>query len=359
MIATKDQKAETAAKAIMDNIILKFGCFHYLVSDRSRSWLNNLFQEFLKMPNMAAFHIKTSSFHPQTNSLCEQQNKHILRHLRAFCTDRKNFHEFLPAICAAINGTVNSMLCARTADGVVNDDYQTWLQRTRSCIPAAKKRCRSCGNAANDRVGLFAVFVQRSPYAAPIDGKPSDYACSGSGQSNGISLEQWPTIASRQAQPSAETKAHNLQGCNGHVGDEQAALTGRVHTSTNLQQDSVGDSLQMRPTVPAVIYSIADKATAERGTQAVTEQSNNSATAASSNTECTRTAAETKQPKVTQADAAQTKRAGSESDGRKTTTAVANANGSYTAVSPPVREARCNYCSQDIGTKARSNSAAL
>jgi hypothetical protein len=110
MIATKDQKAETAAKAIMDNIILKFGCFRYLVSDRSRSWLNNLFQEFLKMPNMAAFHIKTSSFHPQTNSLCEQQNKHILRHLRAFCTDRKNFHEFLPAICAAINGTVNSML---------------------------------------------------------------------------------------------------------------------------------------------------------------------------------------------------------------------------------------------------------
>jgi hypothetical protein len=110
MITTKDQKAETAAKAIMDNIILKFGCFRYLVSDRSRSWLNNLFQEFLKMPNMAAFHIKTSSFHPQTNSLCEQQNKHILRHLRAFCTDRKNFYELLPAVCAAINGTVNSML---------------------------------------------------------------------------------------------------------------------------------------------------------------------------------------------------------------------------------------------------------
>jgi hypothetical protein len=254
---------------------------------------------------------------------------------------------------AVTGGSCGRAPCAHTVDGVVSDDCQTWLQRTRSCTPAAEERCRSCGSAADDRVGLSAVFVQRSPYAAPIDGKPSDYACSGSGQSNGISLEQWPTIASRQAQPSAETKAHYPQGCNGQVGDEQAALTGRVHTSANLQQDSVGDSLQMRPTVPAVIYSIADKATAERGTQAAIKQSNNSDTAASSNTECTRTAAETKQPKVTQADAAQTKRASSESDGRKTTTAVANANGSYTAVSPPVREACYNYCIVKISARKR------
>jgi hypothetical protein len=116
-----------------------------------------------------------------------------------------------------------------------------WLQRTRSCTPAAEERCRSCGSAANDRVELSAIFGQRSPYAAPKDCKPSDYACSGSDQSNDISLEHWPTIAFRQAQPSAETKAHHSQGCNGQVGDEQAAPTGRAHTSANLQQDSVGD----------------------------------------------------------------------------------------------------------------------
>jgi hypothetical protein len=252
---------------------------------------------------------------------------------------------------AVTNGSCERAPDARTVDDVVSDEYQTRLQRTRSCT--TEERCRSCGSAADDKVRLSAVFVQRSPYAAPIDGKPSDYACSGSGQSSGIALEQWPTTASRQAPPSAETKAYYLQGCNGHVGDEQAALTGRVHTSANLQQDSVGDSLQMRPTVPAVIYSIADKATAESGTQATTAQSNNSDTAASSNTECTRTAVETKQPKVTQADAAQTKRAGSESDGRKTTTAVANANGSYRAVSPPIREARYNYCIVKISARKR------
>jgi hypothetical protein len=107
LIATRDMKAETAAQAIMDHYILKFGTFRYLISDRSSSWLNQLFETFLKMP---AHHIKTSPYRPQTNSLSELQNKHIIRHLRAYCTDSTNFHEFLPAISAAINGNVNTAL---------------------------------------------------------------------------------------------------------------------------------------------------------------------------------------------------------------------------------------------------------
>jgi hypothetical protein len=110
LIATRDMKAETAAQAIMDHFILKFGTFRYLISDRSSSWLNQLFETFLKMPGMQAHHIKTSPYRPQTNSLSELQNKHIIRHLRAYCTDSTNFHEFLPAISAAINGNVNTAL---------------------------------------------------------------------------------------------------------------------------------------------------------------------------------------------------------------------------------------------------------
>jgi hypothetical protein len=60
LIATRDMKAETAAQAIMDHFILKFGTFRYLISDRSSSWLNQLFEAFLKMPGMQAHHIKTS-----------------------------------------------------------------------------------------------------------------------------------------------------------------------------------------------------------------------------------------------------------------------------------------------------------
>jgi hypothetical protein len=110
LIPTRDMKAETAAQAIMDHSILKFGTLRYLISDRSSSWLNQLFETFLKMPGMQAHHIKTSPYRPQTNSLSELQNKHIIRHLRAYCTDSTNFHEFLPAIAAAINGNVNTAL---------------------------------------------------------------------------------------------------------------------------------------------------------------------------------------------------------------------------------------------------------
>jgi hypothetical protein len=37
LVPTKDMRAETAAQAIMDHYILRFGAFRYLVSDRSTS----------------------------------------------------------------------------------------------------------------------------------------------------------------------------------------------------------------------------------------------------------------------------------------------------------------------------------
>jgi hypothetical protein len=110
LVPTRDMKAETAAEAIMDHFILKFGTFRYLISDGSSSWLNQLSETFRKMPGMQAHHIKTSPYRPQTNSLSELQNKHIIRQLRAYFTDSTNFHEFLPAISAAINESVNTAL---------------------------------------------------------------------------------------------------------------------------------------------------------------------------------------------------------------------------------------------------------
>jgi hypothetical protein len=62
------------------------------------------------MPGMQAHHVRTSPFRPQITSLTELENKSIMRHLRAFCTDSSTFHQFLPAILAAINGTTNVTL---------------------------------------------------------------------------------------------------------------------------------------------------------------------------------------------------------------------------------------------------------
>jgi hypothetical protein len=110
MIPCKTQKAEEAAQAIMDHYILKFGSFRYLISDRGSSWLNELFQTFLKMPNMRICHYKTSAYHPATNLLSEIQNKHILRILRAECSDKKDFHMYLLTICAGANALTSTAL---------------------------------------------------------------------------------------------------------------------------------------------------------------------------------------------------------------------------------------------------------
>jgi hypothetical protein len=110
ILPSKDMKAETAAKLIMDNIILKYGTFKYLISDRSTSWLNQLFAAFLTLPGFETHHIKTSPYRAQTNSLSELQNKHIVRHLRAYCLATSQFPQYLPAVAAAINTTVNTTI---------------------------------------------------------------------------------------------------------------------------------------------------------------------------------------------------------------------------------------------------------
>jgi hypothetical protein len=108
--ATADQKADTVARITLDEIILRFGFLRYLISDRGSSWLNEFFQDFLKICHTQIFHIKTSLNKACTNSLSELQNKSIIRHIRAFCKGPKQFHEFLPAICAGINCIVNTAL---------------------------------------------------------------------------------------------------------------------------------------------------------------------------------------------------------------------------------------------------------
>jgi hypothetical protein len=62
------------------------------------------------MPNMKICHYKTSPYHPATNSLSEIQNKHILRILRAECSDKKDFHLYLPTICAGANALTSTAL---------------------------------------------------------------------------------------------------------------------------------------------------------------------------------------------------------------------------------------------------------
>jgi hypothetical protein len=62
LVPCKDMRVTTAARSIMNHHILRFGCFRYLISGRSSSWLNDVFQAFLKMNYIQTFHLKTSPY---------------------------------------------------------------------------------------------------------------------------------------------------------------------------------------------------------------------------------------------------------------------------------------------------------
>jgi hypothetical protein len=107
LLPTSNMQAATAARLIMDNIILKYGTFRYLITDRSTSWLNQLFAAFLTLPGFDTHHIKTSPYRARVNSPAELVNKHLIRHIAAYASDPSQFPQYLAAIAAGINGCVN------------------------------------------------------------------------------------------------------------------------------------------------------------------------------------------------------------------------------------------------------------
>ena len=110
MVATKDQKASTAAAMIYENWILKFGAPSQILSDRGSSFLNELFQTFLHMDGMNIRHVKTSPYHAQCNGLTENMNKSIIIVIRAHCHDKDNWPDYLSTISSGLNNTVNTAL---------------------------------------------------------------------------------------------------------------------------------------------------------------------------------------------------------------------------------------------------------
>jgi hypothetical protein len=74
------------------------------------SWLNQLFAAFLTLPGFEIYHIKTSPYRAQTNSLAALQNKHVIRFVSAYARDPSQFPQYLAAIAAGVNANVNLTL---------------------------------------------------------------------------------------------------------------------------------------------------------------------------------------------------------------------------------------------------------
>jgi transposase InsO family protein len=82
LAALKDKKAQTVAKAFFDNWISTFTAPTFLVTDNGKEFDNEVITELSSLYDIKR--IKTTAYHPQSNSQCERFNRTLLSYLRNF-----------------------------------------------------------------------------------------------------------------------------------------------------------------------------------------------------------------------------------------------------------------------------------
>ena len=103
-IPTKDQKARTVAKVLVDEWFLKFGIPERIHSDGGRSFQNNLIQELCTLYGISKS--KTTAYHPEGNSQVERFNNTMHGLLRTLPPEQKrHWPRYLKELCYAYNAT--------------------------------------------------------------------------------------------------------------------------------------------------------------------------------------------------------------------------------------------------------------
>jgi hypothetical protein len=101
----KDQKEETVAQLIVEEICCRYGSPEFLHSDRGANFLSNLSN---KMYEMFDIHkTATTAYHPQGNGITERQNQTLVE-LIAMYAEESDWDAYLPFCCCAIRSAVNA-----------------------------------------------------------------------------------------------------------------------------------------------------------------------------------------------------------------------------------------------------------
>ena len=97
---TKDQKACTVAKILIEEIICRHSAPATLLSDKGRNFLSEVIAEACKYFKIKK--INTTSYHPQCNGLTEKFNGTLVKMLASYCDDyQTDWDEFLPTVLFA------------------------------------------------------------------------------------------------------------------------------------------------------------------------------------------------------------------------------------------------------------------
>ncbi|XP_038072003.1 uncharacterized protein LOC119740694 [Patiria miniata] len=106
-IPTKDQRAPSVARALVQHVFLPFGCPLRLHSDQGRNFESNVVRELCNLYGIQRSH--TTPYHPAGNGQCERFNRTLHNMLAALPEKKKKkWPEYLPALVYAYNNSKNS-----------------------------------------------------------------------------------------------------------------------------------------------------------------------------------------------------------------------------------------------------------
>ena len=104
--ATKDQKAETVANILINEIICRHSAPRQMLSDQGRNFLSKVVKEMCDY--FVIKKLQTTAYHPETNGLTERFNATLCQMLSVYCNENQtNWDVYLPITLFAYRTSVN------------------------------------------------------------------------------------------------------------------------------------------------------------------------------------------------------------------------------------------------------------
>ena len=105
---TKNQKATTVGKILVEEVFNRFGCPDRVHSDQGRNFEGQLVQELCKYYQVKKS--RTTPYHPQGNGVCERFNRTMHGMLATLCREqREQWPKYLSSLTAIYNSTPHAV----------------------------------------------------------------------------------------------------------------------------------------------------------------------------------------------------------------------------------------------------------
>ncbi|RWS19828.1 gag-pol fusion protein-like protein [Leptotrombidium deliense] len=105
--ATPTCKSWEVSKFLIEQVFCCHGCPAKILSDRGTPFLSNIAKDVYEM--MSTKHVKTTSYHPQTNGLTERWNREICNMISMYVSkDQTDWDVALPMLALAYVSSVHS-----------------------------------------------------------------------------------------------------------------------------------------------------------------------------------------------------------------------------------------------------------